>query len=96
MKFVISLLILNSTLAIASPIKIFHESTNQNALLVKEIFHRTYQIPEDLISISEIASCDALSDKGKLDLCIKKNGDLEVVSVNKRFIHESLKIFNSP
>lgn len=94
MKYVISFLF--SMSAIASPIKVFYESDVVRANIVKEIFTIQYQIPEDLISMKRVVSCEGLKNKGKLDLCLKNNGDLLVVSVDRSFINDSLKIFQSP
>lgn len=80
----------------ASPITVHHEQTSTRAHSVKNIFVGTYHIPEDLISVKEVVKCDELIGQGKLDLCIKNNGDLLVVSVDRRFVNESLKIFQAP
>ena len=82
--------------AIAAPIQIFYEIDPMNAQTVKEIFIDGYQIPEDLIALIAVSKCDALNEKGKLDLCLNNNGDLLVVSVDRGFISESLKIFQAP
>jgi hypothetical protein len=96
MKYVISYLLLISYGAIASPIKIFHEATPDRAALVKDIFTKTYAIPEELIALNEIKNCEELKERGKLDLCLKNDGDLLVVSVDREFVSESLKIFQAP
>lgn len=97
MKFVTSVLscCLTAT-AIASPIQVHYETEPSRATLVKEIFTTTYSIPEDLIGLKKVESCDAVTELGKLDLCLKNNGDLLVVSVDREFISESLKIFQAP
>ncbi len=94
MKFVISLLFPLSVSA--SPIKIFYEAESTKAEIVRDIFMSTYKIPDVLISLKRVTSCEELQKKGKLDLCLKNNGDLEVVSVDRAFINESLKIFQAP
>lgn len=96
MKFVTSLLFLFSLPSFASPIRIFHEKEEGRARIVREIFQQQYFIPEDLIAVQEVPKCEELKGRGKLDLCLKNNGDLLVVSVDKGFIHESLKIFQAP
>ena len=98
MKFGISFLMMLLTMksVSASPIKIFYEQDITRAETVKEIFTSTYQIPEDLIALKEVASCSEIKGKGKLDLCLNDNGDLLVVSVDSAFISESLKIFRAP
>lgn len=94
MKYVISFLLpLN---LYASPIQIFHESEIERAEIVKEIFIESYKIPEILISLRTTKKCEELKRNGKLDLCLKNNGDLQVVSVDSGFINESLKIFQAP
>jgi hypothetical protein len=82
--------------AIAAPIQIFYEQDPMNAQTVKDIFIVGYQIPEDLIALIAVPECAVLSEKGKLDLCLNNNGDLLVVSVDRGFISESLKIFQAP
>jgi hypothetical protein len=94
MKFVISLFF--SISAFASPIHVFYEDEPSRAEVVRTIFIGDYKIPESLISLKEVSSCEALQKKGKLDVCLKKNGDLQVVSVDRGFVNESLKIFAAP
>lgn len=94
MKYVISFFI--SFSALASPIHIFFEGQKYRAELVKEIFVQNYMIPEDLMTLKEVQNCDGVKRKGKLDVCLKNNGDLQVVSVDRGFINESLKIFQAP
>lgn len=98
MKFVISLVAMAfaTSNALAAPIRIFYEQEVSNAQSVKEIFISQYQIPEDLIDLKEVPKCSALKERGKLDLCLKNNGDLLIVSVDRTFISESLKIFVAP
>lgn len=96
MKFVTSLGLLLTLPVLASPIRIFHEKENDRARVVREIFLQQYLIPEELIAMKEVADCEGLKGQGKLDLCLKNNGDLLVVSVDRGFIHESLKIFQAP
>jgi len=98
MKFVISFITLASmaTTTIGAPIQIFYEKEPERAQIVKDIFSNDYQIPEDLIALIKVVKCDDLVEKGKLDLCLNNNGDLLVVSVDRGFISESLKIFRAP
>ncbi len=94
MKFAISLLICFPVFA--SPIQIFHENARERADIVRDIFLEQYAIPEELIAMKVVAKCEDLVGRGKLDLCLKNNGDLIVVSVDRGFIDESLKIFQAP
>jgi hypothetical protein len=96
MKFVTSLICLISLPVLATPIRIFHENEMGRARIVREIFQEQYFIPEDLIALQEVEKCEELKGQGKLDLCLKNNGDLLVVSVDRGFIYESLKIFQAP
>lgn len=96
MKFVTSLALFLTLPVLASPIRIFHEKEDGRARIVKEIFLQQYFIPEELIAMKEISDCEGLKGQGKLDLCLKNNGDLLVVSVDRGFIYESLKIFQAP
>ena len=97
MKFAISLLLVLSSLsALGSPIQIYYESDPLKAEEVKNIFTNSYKIPDELIELSETMKCDELRGRGKLNLCINNNGDLIVVSVDRGFISESLKIFRAP
>lgn len=95
MKFVISLFLLTTSL-MASPIDLTHEAQWNRVQYLKEIFMNTYKIPEGLIGMRAVQDCDFVESKGKINLCIKKNGDLITVSVDQRFIRESLKIFQAP
>ncbi len=97
MKFITSLLAITLTLScFAAPIRIYHENHYATADEMRKIFTKTYKIPEDLLEIINTRSCNELSQRGKLDVCINDNGDLLVVSVDKRFISETLKIFQAP
>jgi hypothetical protein len=97
MKFGISLIFLLMSIgATASPIQVFFEEDSTRANWVKEIFIESYNIPEELISLKEVKKCEDLKTKGRLDLCLNNNGDLLVVSVDRGFISESLKIFQAP
>lgn len=94
MKYVISLFL--SFNLHASPIFLFHEENLEEVQIYKEIMTREYNIPEELISIRKSLNCEDQKRAGKLDLCLKNNGDLIVVSVDRGFINESLKIFQAP
>ncbi len=94
MKFVISFLF--SVSAFASPINVFHEGDNQEAIMYRDILVADFKIPEELIVIKPIRNCEALKGEGKLDFCLKNNGDLLMVSVDRDFINESLKVFQAP
>lgn len=96
MKFATSLSFFLVLPALASPIRIFHEKENDRARVVREIFLQQYFIPEELIALKEVAECEGIKGQGKLDLCLKNNGDLLLVSVDRGFINESLKIFQAP
>lgn len=97
MKFVISLFLVSVSAAHASrPITLYFEQESTRAEWVKDIFVETYRIPEDLIALKSTVNCSLEKGQGKLNLCLNKNGDLEVVSVDKAFINESLKIFTAP
>ncbi len=94
MKFVISLLL--STSAFASPINVYFEGDSTEAKMYREILMSDYKIPEELILVKSIKDCEAWKGEGKLDLCLKNNGDLLLVSVDRGFINESLKVFQAP
>lgn len=94
MKFATSLFAFFLTTGLAaSPIRVFHESKPEEAKLVRGILLEEYAIPEDLIDLRSVVNCEGVKRKGKLDLCLKNNGDLVVVSADKNFIRESLKVF---
>jgi hypothetical protein len=94
MKYVISFLF--SISALASPINIFYEDNDIEAIMYRDILIADYKIPEELIVVRPIKSCEVLKGEGKLDLCLKNNGDILMISVNRDFINESLKVFQSP
>jgi hypothetical protein len=95
MKFVISFILLSMNLH-ASTIHVYHEAVFEEASLYKDLLTEEYLIPEYLIFLKTVDNCDALRVQGKLDLCIKKNGDLLLVSIDREFINESLKVFWAP
>lgn len=93
MKFFISYLITFSCWA--SPINIFHEGPINEAEALKSILTLDYQVPEELIHLNRIDICETMKPIGKLDMCLKNNGDLYMVSVDREFIDESLKVFRA-
>ena len=95
MKFVISFLLFSASVS-ASPIHVYHEAISEEAGRYRDLLTTEYKIPEDLILMKTIKSCDGLKGEGKLDLCLKNNGDLLMVSVDREFINESLKVFRAP
>jgi hypothetical protein len=94
MKFVISLLF--TTSAFAAPINVYFENEANYALKIKEMLHADYMIPDELMVMRRIGRCETAPVMGQLDLCLKNNGDLQVVSVDRSFVSESLKIFRAP
>ncbi len=95
MKLLISLLLLSHKLY-SAPINLLFENRSSEAQIYRSILMREYSIPEELIGMKRIHSCEETKGSGKLDLCLKKNGDLIVVSVDHEFISESLKVFQAP
>lgn len=94
MKYAISFLMTVNVWA--SPIFVYHEGHSEEAIVYRDLLKSEYQIPEDLITIRGIKNCEELKASGKLDLCLKNNGDLLMVSVDSSFINESLKVFRAP
>lgn len=94
MKYVISFFITVNVMA--SPIHVYYEGKSEDAHIYKELLMSEYQIPEDLIKMKGIKNCEVMKGEGKLDLCLKNNGDLLMVSVDSAFINESLKVFRAP
>lgn len=94
MKYI--LLFMMTSPAWASPIKVFFEGEALAAFHVKEQLLKEYQIPEELIEMKEVRACGEEKGQGRLNLCLKNNGDLVVVSVDREFINESLRIFRAP
>lgn len=94
MKFAISLFILS--VAHAAPIHLAYEGDARYAQKLRETLVTEYQVPESLIELMRIGDCEDWDQNGKLDLCLKNNGDLLVVSVDRQFVLESLKVFRAP
>ena len=80
----------------ADPIFIYYESDSQYANEIKNIMTDQYSIPDDMMTLRQVRLCKEIKGKSKLDMCINENGDLNVVSVDQRFISESLKVFKAP
>lgn len=94
MKFVISFFFCLS--AYASPIQVYFETDAIEAKMLKDILINDYQIPDELIALKKIKECEGIKTNGRLELCLKNNGDLLLVSVDRNFINESLKVFQAP
>lgn len=96
MKLGISLFILVTTVH-ARPIQIhFERGQKMEAIIYKELMVQDYSIPEEIISVNLVESCEGRKKQAELEICIKNNGDLQVVSVDKNFIRESLSVFKAP
>jgi hypothetical protein len=97
MKYVISFYCILFCLNLrADPIHIYYENDSYFADEIKLILTDQYNIPEEIITLKKTPLCKDVIKKSKLDVCINKNGDLNVVSVDDRFISESLKVFKAP
>jgi hypothetical protein len=97
MRFAISLVALFISIDLrADPIHIYYETDSNFAHEIKDIFTREYSLPEEIITLKKINFCKEIREKSKLDICLNENGDLQVVSVDQRFISESLKVFKAP
>lgn len=96
MKLGISLFLLSATVW-GTPIQIhFEKGQKIEATIYRELLIKDYQIPEELISMNLIRDCEDKKKQAELELCIKNNGDLKVVSADKNFIRESLRVFRAP
>lgn len=97
MKLSISALLLLASSAFATPIQIhFEKGQKIEATIYRDLLIKDYLIPEELISMNLVGSCDERKKRAELELCIKNNGDLKVVSVDKNFIQDSLRVFRAP
>lgn len=84
-----------TNIGFAAEINLFHERNDIAAEEIKEILNSTYFIPDELIQKIPVRDCEEVNKKGRLDLCLKNNGDLILVSVDRRFVNESLKAFRA-
>ncbi len=97
MRFAISLVALFISIDLrADPIHIYYETDSNFAHEIKDIFTQEYSLPEEIITLKRVNFCREIREKSKLDICLNENGDLQVVSVDHRFISESLKVFKAP
>lgn len=94
MKFLISLLF--SCSAYSAPIFLYFEKDIIYASHIKKILVREYKIPEYLIKTQNIEKCSKIKHRSKLDMCFTSDGDLKLVSVDRKFIDESLNFFRIP
>ena len=78
-----------------SPIVISYEDSEEEALVYDELLKKKYNIPKDLIRLKEVRDCSEVKTEGKLCFCIKKEGDIVVVSIDQLFVDESLQVFKS-
>ena len=95
MKYIISFALIISSKVVANPINFYFEGKTSEAKIYKRILIKDYQIPKELISLIKVKKCEEEKTRGKMDLCIKNNGDLYWVSVDDEFVKESLKVFQS-
>lgn len=97
MKLGISVLFILSAKIWATPIQIhFERGQKIEASIYQDLLIRDYKIPEELISLNLVTNCDDRKRRTELELCIKNNGDLRLVSVDKNFIRDSLSVFIAP
>lgn len=96
MKLGISLLLLLCAKSWGTPIQIYFEKGQKiEASIYQDLLIKDYQIPEELISLTLVVDCDVRKKRAELELCIKNNGDLKLVSVDKNFIRDSLSVFKA-
>jgi hypothetical protein len=98
-KLGISIFLFLSTpvLSAMTPVQLyFEEGQRLEAIIYRDLLIQDYAVPEELITLTEVMKCETMSAKTEFELCIKSNGDLKVVSVDKKFIQESLSIFKAP
>lgn len=96
MKLSISLLLFATTIH-AAPIQIhFEKGQKMEAIIYQELMMRDYYIPEEIIALNLVENCEERKKQAELEICIKNNGDLKVVSADKNFIRESLSVFKAP
>lgn len=99
MKLGISIFLLLGTpiLSAMTPVQIYFESGQRlEAIIYRDLLIQDHSVPEELMTLTEVMECETMSAKTEFELCIKSNGDLKVVSVDKKFIQESLSIFKAP
>ncbi len=94
MKFIMSLLI--SFSAHSAPIFLYYEKNVFYASQIKTTLIEEYKIPDYLIKTQHIEKCSKIRHRSKLDLCFTSDGDLKLVSVDRKFIDESLNFFRIP
>lgn len=98
MKFLINFLMM-STLstplyAQSKIILISHQQKLAHAHHIKSVLTTEYAIPEDFIQLEESeVACEKRMKNVKWHLCINETGDLDEVSSDQQFMHETLKVF---
>lgn len=68
-------------------------SHNEGEMLLK-IIQDKFKIPKKLITYRMVASECSKHAEAIMQLCLKSNGELEVVKVNKFAVENSLRVFS--
>ena len=93
----VALLFIHQLASAMTPVQIYFEAGQKlEAVIYRDLLIQDYLVPENLITLTEVYGCEEKKARTEFELCIKSNGDLKVVSVDRKFIQESLSIFKAP
>lgn len=91
--FFITLLAFSHAVSAREIIIIEHIDNKETALMVKNILLRKFQLPETLIKVyAQANNCSEKSD-AILQLCVLRNGELEIKKINRFVLKSSFNIF---
>lgn len=70
-------------------------ATEKEGELVMQILQKKFNLPRQLITYKNRKSCTQ-SSEAIMHLCLKTNGELEIVRMNKYVVEETLSVFLEP
>lgn len=73
-------------------ILIQNEGGKENGKMLIEILQKKFNIPRVLIHYNEKLKC-GVNLEAIIHLCLKKDGDLEVIKINKFAVNQVLEVF---
>jgi hypothetical protein len=89
----ITYLLISQNLSAREIILIEHLDNSEVAKIVKNILIKKFQMPDQLIQVSAQDSVCSEHTEAILQLCVLKNGELEIKKINKYVLKTAFNIF---
>lgn len=94
MKRIFSLLLFAICFSVSARDIILVENlaSNEEGSMLKKIIEEKFNIPKSIVTYKSMTSCST-DTEAIMHLCLKRNGELEIVKVNRFVVKNSLSAF---